>query len=132
MFRNMVTSLIEEEKIQTTSAKAKELRPIAEKLITLGRNNAVSIVESGDDKVALTCKRVNAVRQAGRLVRNRDALQKLFGEIAERYQGRPGGYTRIIKAGRRTGDNAEMSIIELLPPASVVETSIEEETEAAS
>lgn len=131
MFRNMVTSLIEEEKIQTTSAKAKELRRIAEKLITLGRNNAVSIVEAGDDKLALTCKRVSAVRQAGRLVRNRGALQKLFGEIAERYQGRPGGYTRIIKAGRRSGDNAEMSIIELLPPAFATATSLEEVEEAS-
>lgn len=118
MFRNMVTSLIEEERIQTTVAKAKELRRIAERLITLGRRNASSVVEaagSDDDRQRLTMARVAAVRQAGKVVRNRDALQKLFGELAERYIDRPGGYTRIIRVGHRLGDNAELVIIELLP-----------------
>ena len=118
MFRNMATSLIEEERIQTTAAKAKELRPIVEKLITLGSRNASSIVAQGGDdaeRAKLTADRVAAVRQAGRYVMNRDALQKLFGEIAERFVDRPGGYTRVLRTGRRLGDNAEMAIIELLP-----------------
>lgn len=118
MFRNMVTSLIEEEKIQTTSAKAKELRRVAERLITLGKRNAMSVVDAGGDdelRQRRVAARVAAVRHAGRTVRNRQALQKLFGELAERYIDRPGGYTRIIKLGRRPGDNAELSIIELMP-----------------
>lgn len=118
MFRNMVTSLLEEEKIQTTSAKAKELRRIAEKLITLGKRNAPSLVEkasSPEEKARLRARRVAAVRQAGKVLRNRDVLHKLFGDLAERYQERPGGYTRIMKMGRRLGDNAELSIIELMP-----------------
>lgn len=117
MFRNMVTSLIEEERIQTTSAKAKELRGVAERLITLGKRNAPSVVAaaSGDDQNRLVANRVAAVRQAGKSVRNREALQKLFGELADRYVDRPGGYTRIVKLGRRLGDNAELSIIELIP-----------------
>ncbi len=118
MFRNMVTSLIEEERIQTTVAKAKELRRIAEKLITQGKNNALSTIEaaSGGEQERLKMARVAAVRQAGKTVRNRDALQKLFGELAERFIDRPGGYTRIVRVGNRLGDNAELAIIELLPP----------------
>ena len=118
MFRNMATSLIEEERIQTTTAKAKELRGIVEKLITMGRNNALSIVDSASsdpERTQLSANRVAAVRQAGKYVRNRTALQKLFGEIAERFIDRPGGYTRVVKLGRRLGDNADMAIIELLP-----------------
>lgn len=117
MFRNMVTSLLEEEKIQTTSAKAKELRRVAERLITLGKRNALSQVEASDNdevRQQRVAARVAAVRQAGKTVRNRQVLQKLFGELAERYIDRPGGYTRIIKLGRRAGDNAELSIIELV------------------
>lgn len=118
MFRNMVTSLIQEEKIQTTSAKAKELRRVAEKLITLGKRNALSVVEAASDdelRQRRVAARVAAVRHAGKTVRNRPMLQKLFGELAERYIDRPGGYTRIMRLGRRAGDNAEMSIIELMP-----------------
>ncbi|MCA9558041.1 MAG: 50S ribosomal protein L17 [Myxococcales bacterium] len=117
MFRNMVTSLIEEERIQTTTAKAKELRRVAERLVTLGKRNALSVVDaaSGEEQVQLRADRVAAVRHAGKTVRNREALQKLFGELAERYQDRPGGYTRIVKLGRRLGDNAELSIIEFIP-----------------
>ena len=123
MFRNMVTSLIEEERIQTTVAKAKELRRIAEKLITQGRRNALSVVEGAapDERKQAEMARVAAVRQAGKTVRNRDALQKLFGELAERFIDRPGGYTRIIRVGNRLGDNAEMAIIELLPAGQIAE-----------
>lgn len=118
MFRNLVTSLLEMEKVQTTDAKAKELRRIAERLITLGKRNAPSLVEaagSDDEKARLTAVRVAAVRQAARSVRSRDVLQKLFSDLAERYQTRPGGYTRMVRVGRRAGDGAEMVIIELMP-----------------
>ena len=118
MFRNMATSLIEEERIQTTAAKAKELRGVVEKLIALGRRNAPSVVAKASndaEKARLTAARVAAVRQAGKLVRNRFALQKLFGDLAERYVDRDGGYTRVLRVGRRYGDNAELAIIELLP-----------------
>jgi large subunit ribosomal protein L17 len=118
MFRNMATSLIEEERIETTAAKAKELRGIVERLITLGSRNAESVVGAAGDDVERqrrVAARVAAVRQAGKQVRNRQALQKLFGEIAERFVDRPGGYTRVLRLGTRLGDNAEMAIIELLP-----------------
>jgi len=122
----MVTSLLEEERIETTAAKAKELRRIVERLITSAKKNAISVVntaESAEEKQIFSARRVAAVRQAAKVVRNRDALQILFGDYAERYKERPGGYTRIVRNGRRLGDNAEMAIIELIPSkaASLVE-----------
>ncbi|MEE2789667.1 MAG: 50S ribosomal protein L17 [Myxococcota bacterium] len=137
MFRNMATSLIEEERIETTAAKAKELRSIVEKLITLGRRHAVSVVSQASndsERQKRTAARVAAVRQAGKQVRNRYALQKLFGELAERFVDRPGGYTRVLRLGTRLGDNAEMAIIELLPAGyekAVQEAPIPNATEAA-
>jgi large subunit ribosomal protein L17 len=97
MLRNMATSLFRHERIETTTAKAKELRPVAERLITLARR--------GD---------VHARRLAGRKIQDRDVLGKLFDDIAPRYAERPGGYTRILKLGHRKGDGAEMSLIELV------------------
>lgn len=97
MFRNMVTSLLQHERIQTTDAKAKELRGIAERMITLGKR--------GD---------LHARRQALTVIRDKDVAAKVFGELADRYRERPGGYTRVIKAGRRVGDAAPLSIIELV------------------
>ncbi|CAG35882.1 50S ribosomal protein L17 [Desulfotalea psychrophila] len=97
MFRNMVTSLFEHERIVTTKEKAKELRPIAEKMITLGKR--------GD---------LHARRQALSYVRCAGVVHKLFGEIAEQFADRKGGYTRIIQTGVRRGDNASMAIIELV------------------
>lgn len=134
MFRNMVTSLIEEERIQTTVAKAKELRRVAEKLITQGGHHALSVVDaanSDEERTQRTMARVAAVRQAARVVRNRDALQKLFGELAERFKDRPGGYTRIIRIGNRHGDNAEMAIIELLAGGEAEVDSADDLTDAA-
>jgi large subunit ribosomal protein L17 len=93
----MATSLFRHERIETTTAKAKELRPVAERLITLARR--------GD---------VHARRLAGRKIQDRDVLGKLFDDIAPRYAERPGGYTRILKLGHRKGDGAEMSLIELV------------------
>lgn len=96
MLRNMATSLIQHERIRTTEAKAKELRPVVEKLITLG---------GVDD--------VHNRRRARRFIEDRVALQKLFDEIGPRFRERPGGYTRILKLGPRKGDGAELAIIEL-------------------
>jgi large subunit ribosomal protein L17 len=93
----MATSLFRHERIETTTAKAKELRPVAERLITLARR--------GD---------VHARRLAGRKIQDREVLGKLFDDIAPRYAERPGGYTRILKLGTRKGDGAEMSLIELV------------------
>ena len=97
MFRNMVTSFLEHEKITTTDAKAKELRSIAERMITLGKK--------GD---------LHATRQAAAYIRDKKIVTKLFTTIAPRYADRPGGYTRIIKLGIRPGDNASVSVIELV------------------
>ncbi len=98
MLRNMVTSLLKDEKIVTTDAKAKELRSIAEKMITLGKR--------GD---------LHARRQAGSFIRDRSVTKKLFEELSPRYGERAGGYTRIVKIGNRVGDNAPVSVIELMP-----------------
>ena len=95
--RNLATSLFRHERIETTTAKAKELRPFAERLITLARR--------GD---------VHARRLAAAKIQDRDVLGKLFDEIAPRYLERPGGYTRVLKLGNRKGDAAEMSLIELV------------------
>lgn len=108
LFRDLVTDLIIHERIETTEAKAKEIRSIAEKMITLAKK--------GD---------LHARRQAAAFVRKKridphdkenkqDAVQKLFDEIAERYEERQGGYTRILKLGPRQGDNASMVYLELV------------------
>jgi len=95
--RNMATALFRHGRIETTTAKAKELRPFAERLITLARR--------GD---------LHARRLAARKIQDRQVLGNLFDEIAPRYAERPGGYTRILKLGTRKGDAAEMSLIELV------------------
>ena len=116
MYRNMATSLLEHGRIKTTDAKAKELRRVVEKLITLSRRVPPSVLEaaSGEEARKLAAKRLHAIRQARRVVKDRDVLQKLFSEYSEHFLNRPGGYTRITKIGRRNGDNAPMSIIELV------------------
>ena len=97
MFRNMATSLFRHEIIRTTLPKAKELRRIAEPLITLAKSDGVS-----------------QRRQAFARLRDKEAVGKLFQEIGPRFEKRPGGYTRILKCGFRAGDNAPMAYIELL------------------
>jgi large subunit ribosomal protein L17 len=97
MFRNMVTSLLEHERIYTTEAKAKELRRWADWMITLGKR--------GD---------LHARRQALRVVRDKKVVDKVFEDLAQRYQARSGGYTRSVKVGFRAGDAAPMSLIELM------------------
>jgi len=97
MFRNLVTSFLTHEKITTTDAKAKEIRSVAEKMITLGKR--------GD---------LHSLRQAASYIREKSIVTKLFSTIAPRYKDRPGGYTRIVKLGIRQGDAAPVSIIELV------------------
>jgi len=97
MFRNMTASLIEHELIKTTLPKAKELRRVAEPLITLAKEDSVS-----------------ARRLAFNRLRDKDAVGKLFGEIGPRYRERPGGYIRILKCGFRSGDKAPMAYVELV------------------
>ncbi|MBI2337078.1 MAG: 50S ribosomal protein L17 [Deltaproteobacteria bacterium] len=97
MFRNMVTSLIEHERIVTTLPKAKALKGLADQMITLGKVGTL-----------------HARRQALRVLRGSDTVKKLFGELAQRFKDRQGGYTRILKMGHRHGDGSDMAIIEYL------------------
>lgn len=97
MLRNMVTSLLEHERIVTTVPKAKEARRVADKMITLGKR--------GD---------LHARRQALAYIRSNEVVDKLFNDLSEQYMDRQGGYTRIIRTGTRAGDAAPMAIIELV------------------
>jgi len=97
MFRNLVTDLLRNEQIKTTEAKAKAIRPQAEKMITLGKDGTLA-----------------ARRQALAYVYDKDVVTKLFDELSERYADRPGGYTRIVKLGPRLGDGAPQVILELV------------------
>jgi large subunit ribosomal protein L17 len=97
LLRSLVTSFLEKERIRTTLAKAKATRPIAEKMITLGRNDTL-----------------HARRQALSFVYKKSVVKKLFEDIGPRFSERPGGYSRIIKLGPRKGDGAEMALLELV------------------
>ncbi len=116
MFSNMVASLVTHGRIETTHAKAKELRGIAERTI----NTAVRVSElyskdrdqlSSDERAQI----VHAMRMARRVLKDTDALATLFTDVAPRYVGRPGGYTRVLKTRNRLGDAAPMAFIELVP-----------------
>ena len=97
LFRNQLSSLVKAERIRTTLHKAKELRPLAEKVVTQGKRDTL-----------------HARRQVNRLISNRELVKKLFDEIAPRFHERPGGYTRIVKLGPRKGDGAEMAYLEFV------------------
>jgi large subunit ribosomal protein L17 len=97
LFANLAAALIKHEQIKTTLPKAKDLRPVVERLITLGKRG-----------------NLHARRQAYAMLRNDTVTQKLFGALAERYKTRNGGYTRVLKAGFRYGDMAPMAVIELV------------------
>jgi len=107
MLRNLATSLIVSERIETTEARAKEVRSVVEKLITLGKKGDLASRRNA----AKTLRNVEILNEDET---TQTALQKLFGEIAERYTERQGGYTRILKEGPRRGDGAESVIIELV------------------
>ena len=116
MMRNMVTSFFQCEKITTTVTRAKELRKLVDRMITLGKR--------GD---------LHARRQALQVIRDPQTVGKLFEMIAPRYTDRPGGYTRIIRLENRQGDNAPMAIIELVEEGfSAANNETVEETEAAA
>jgi len=99
MFANMAAALIKHEQIKTTLPKAKELRPVVEKLVTLSRRGGTDL---------------HARRQALAQIRDEVQVRKLFDVLGPRYASRPGGYTRVLKAGFRFGDNAEMAFIEFV------------------
>ena len=105
MVRNMVTSLLEHGRVETTDAKAKEVRRIAERMITLGKRGTL-----------------HARRNALRVIRSRDVAARVFGDLADRFRERPGGYTRVLKLGRRVGDAAPVSILELVEGAGAAAT----------
>ncbi len=119
MFRNLVTSLLEYERIETTEARAKEIRGITEKIITLGKDGSL-----------------HARRRALNFIRKKDVVSKLFSDVAGRFRSRPGGYIRIIPTRRRPGDAAELVAIELIErgpvAASDVPESVAEEKQKAS
>ena len=123
LYANLASALIEHERIQTTLAKAKAVKPIAEQMITLGRR--------GD---------IHARRQAVAFLGSKDIVHKLFDELGPRYAERPGGYSRIIRLGPRPGDAAEMVYLELVDTPLVFKTRLEDlpeegeqaETEAAA
>jgi len=109
MLANLATSLFEHGRITTTEAKAKRLRPLAEKLVTFAKR--------GD---------LHARRQVMTLIRDKDVVHTLFAEIGPRYETRPGGYTRITKVGPRKGDNAPMAVIELVEALTVAQQAVGE------
>ncbi len=113
MFRNMVSSLVEHELIKTTLPKAKELRRHAEPLITLAKSDSVA-----------------NRRLAFSRLRSKTAVGKLFNELGPRYDGRPGGYLRILKCGYRAGDKAPMAYVELVDRPEPLATEVAEETAA--
>ena len=97
LFRNLLTSLFEHERIETTAAKAKELRGLTDKVITLGKEGTL-----------------HARRRVLSVLRSKEIVSKLFGDVVERFRDRSGGYTRIIRTRRRPGDAAELVAIELI------------------
>ena len=111
LFRNLVTSLLEHERIETTEAKAKEIRGFAEKMITLGKDGSL-----------------HARRQALSFIQKKEVVSKLFDTVAKRYRGHAGGYTRMIPTRRRPGDAAELVALELV----VGEESVETEKDSAT
>ena len=116
MFTNLVTNLLRYERVQTTEAKAKELRRVAEKTIHWGVRLGELLIQSrAQMKPDERARIIHSMRMARRVVKNREVLQKLFDDVASRYLGRPGGYTRITKVRRRLGDAAPISLVELLP-----------------
>ncbi len=115
LWRNMATSLLRHDRITTTDAKAKELRRWADWLITLGKDGSL-----------------HARRRALAFVQDKAVVARLFNELGPRFEGRNGGYTRIVKVGRRRGDSAPLSVIELVPAAGGTEAAAVEPDETAS
>jgi len=115
MFRNLLTSFFRHEKITTTDPKAKELKRLAEKIITMGK--------AGD---------LNNIRKAASIINDPEVVTKIFKNISPRFKDRAGGYTRIVKLGKRLGDGADMSIIELIEGVKAAEGKKEKRKKGAS
>ncbi|MCK5849434.1 MAG: 50S ribosomal protein L17 [Kiritimatiellae bacterium] len=126
MLASLVCSLIEQERIKTTVAKAKIARSMAEKMVTLARKGG---------SAATADVRVSARRRAAALLMRKKFVSKLFDDLAPRFEGRQGGYTRITKIGRRHGDGAEMAVLEWIgvapPENKTKKTEVDEKTEEA-
>ncbi|HLT38998.1 MAG TPA: 50S ribosomal protein L17 [Enhygromyxa sp.] len=119
MYRNMVTSLLQHERITTTVPKAKELRGHVDRTISIGVRLGDLLDKPKDQRTREEQARyAHAMKQAAKTIRDRDVLHKLFEDIAPRVRTRPGGFTRIVRLGqRRIGDNADVAIIELVDRA---------------
>ena len=116
LFSNLVAALLTNERIRTTDAKARETRRLAERTITWARRLGEVLTKEAERRTPDESARVvHAVRMARRIVRDRQAVTKLFDEIGPRFLSRRGGYTRIVKIGQRPGDAAPMSFLELMP-----------------
>ncbi len=116
LFSNMVAALLTYERIRTTEVKAKEIRRLAERAITWARRLGGILTKKPDKRTdEERARMVHAVRMALRVVRDRDAVMKLFEEIGPRFLSRHGGYTRIVKMAQRPGDAAPMALLELIP-----------------
>lgn len=115
MFCNLVTSLLRDERVQTTDAKAKELRRWADRTIHWGVQLGELLIQNrAQMKPEERARLIHAMRMARRVVRHRETLQKLFDDVAPRFLGRAGGYTRVLKVRRRIGDAAPISLVELV------------------
>jgi large subunit ribosomal protein L17 len=115
MWSNMVSSLIEHERVQTTDAKAKELRRIADRTINWSASLGDLLTRDPEKlDAADRARKVHAMRMAQRVVKQADVLRKLFDQVGPRFIGRPGGFTRVLKVGNRHGDAAPVSIVELV------------------
>jgi large subunit ribosomal protein L17 len=117
MFRNMVTSLLLHGSIRTTEERAKELRKFADRVVTIGKSAPSVEGLEGDALAQARAKRVNAIRRARLWLNDMAAVEQLFGVVAPRLATRAGGYTRVIKAGLRPGDQARMAVIQLVEAA---------------
>ena len=119
MFANMAMALVENGRIKTTDAKAKDLRRVADRLVTLGKDGTLAARRRAYSFLGAPGKH----KQAPGQTRAQKVVERLFGELAERFKERPGGYTRVLKIGPRHGDNAPMSLIELVghDPGAVAE-----------
>ncbi len=124
LLRNQAQELLKHERIQTTVAKAKELRPYVERLITTAKRGLAAGSESGQE--------LNARRRVARDLADRQVARKLFETIAPRFADRPGGYIRILRAGRRQGDHAELAQVELLGSEFDPTTAVDTDAESAS
>ena len=131
LFSNLVSSLIEHERIQTTDAKAKELRRIAERTISWA-TSVGTLVENEKKDAQDQARIVHAMRMAQRVLKHKPTLHKLFNEIGPRLAGRAGGFTRVLKVGNRHGDAAPLSIIELVDFSDVQEAEKKAAEDAAA